>query len=118
MPPKQTIHVDTNRILTSVASQAASQHAAALERTVHYRAQERQQVLALAVWVPRDLVALTGKLLTPSERIRTQQAIRQLEVDGLVDLDARHIRLTEAGRKMAKQLTTTATPATTSKGSL
>ena len=98
MPPKRTIHVDTNRILTSIAEQAAEQHTAALERTATYRDQERVQVLEVAAWVPRNLEALAGKPLTPSERIRHQQAMRKLEADGLVRLDTVHVRLTEAGR--------------------
>jgi predicted nucleic acid-binding protein len=105
MPPQRTIIVDTNRILANIYRQAAGQHEAAMAGTVPFREQERQETLREALWVPRKLEVLAEKSLTASERIRHQQAMRKLEADGLVILDTVFVRLTEAGKALAKQLT-------------
>lgn len=98
MPPPKTIFVDTDRMLRSIAEQAEEQRAAALIRTADFGAPQRQEALRLAAWVPRNLVSLAGRKLTPSERKRHQEAIRRMEIDGLVCLGARHVRITDAGR--------------------
>jgi hypothetical protein len=97
MPPPRTIHVDRLTILANIRQAAAEQLEAALVRTATYREQERVGVLALAAWVPRDLQRLAGKLLTPSERKRHQEALRAMAAEGLVALDARHVKLLPAG---------------------
>src|SRR5687768_6172226 len=102
MPPSRTIHVNRLTILRSIASIAAAQRTAALERTTYFREKERREVLAMAQWAPRDLSRLAGKVLTPSERKRHQEALRQMEFDGLVRLDCRHVRLTSLGNATLK----------------
>ena len=104
MPPARRIHVDTDHIIATIASDAAESMLAALERTRWYKEPQRGETLALAEWVPRNLAHLAGYPLTPSERIRHQQAMRQLEADGLVHLDARHVRLSDAGKELAAKL--------------
>lgn len=54
------------------------------------------------VGVEYNLVRFAGRQLTPSERIRFQQAIRQLEAEGLVAIHgakARRVRLTTEGQR-------------------
>ena len=113
MPPPRRIIPDPSRMLASIRQTAAEQREAALARTIHYAESQRQEALRLARWVPRDLAALAGHPLTASERKRHQEALRRLEVDGLVVLDSRHVRLTEVGeaeviraaRALARNLT-------------
>lgn len=122
MGRKQTVFVDVNRILANIAVVADRQRVATEARTKKdarsfwigghfHRAplEERQkkceaaiaeqlaEQLPRAAWVPRDLPALAGRELSPSERIRHQQTLRKLEGDGLVVIASRHVRLTEAG---------------------
>jgi hypothetical protein len=101
MPPARSIFIDTNHILRSIAEQASEQREDAIRRTENlmHREQLLQEALEDAQWVARDLVALTGRALTASERIRAQQAVRRMEADGLIQLDMRHVRLTDAGRE-------------------
>jgi hypothetical protein len=97
MPPTRTIIVDRYKLLESIQRLAAEQHADALDRTVHYREQERDDALMRAQWVPRDLGRLAGRPLTPSERKRHQQAIVAMEAEGLVSLGVRLVKLLPAG---------------------
>ena len=131
MPPARTIIVDTATILRNIAEQAEQQrldaHATAADKAAFWlndglhlgssperrqklaerdRAEELARLLPLAPWVPRNLESLAGKPLTSSERIRHQQAMRALEVDGFVELEPRHVRLTDAGRAAVEQVPT------------
>src|SRR5262245_60481838 len=101
MPPPRTIHVDRPKMLQTIRQLAAEQRVAALERTVYYDEPRRQEVLAMAHWVPREVSRLAGKPLTPSERKRHQEALRAMADEGLVLLNGIHVRLTDAGVEAA-----------------
>ena len=101
MPPPKRIFIDTDRILRTIAAIAQEQREASWRETGGWGGTtlaHRQQHADNANWVARDLQLLLGQTLTASERIRAQQAMRRLEADGLVALDSRHVRLTDAGR--------------------
>lgn len=108
MPPQRTIIVDTDRMLTTIAAIAAKQHAAVVAdheaQPEFYYEGRLEAELSDAKWAPRDLQILAGKSLTASERIRHQQAIRRLADDGLVVLDTRNAKLTNAGLQHVAQL--------------
>lgn len=112
MPPAKSIFVDKERILARVAEVAAAQAASTNDyhdgTPLMYGDEIRQRKLLRDAWVARDLEDLAGKPLTASERIRHQQAIRQLEADGLVELEPRWVKLTEAGRVRVASAATTA----------
>jgi hypothetical protein len=97
MPPPKSIFVDRGRILATIGQRAAEQLQEAIERTSHYFQPQREQALAMAAWVPRDLQLLAGRLLSASERKRHQQALVAMAAEGLIDLGTRHVRLTPAG---------------------
>lgn len=104
MPPAKTIFVDKAAMLQTVLTTAAEQAAAAEEETRHmmhgYLALPK--LLAKAEWVNREVSFLAGRPLTASERIRHQQALRELAADGLVEVGTRQCRLTDAGRESLK----------------
>ncbi len=116
MPPKKTIIVDPDQLLTAIgdiimAAIAETQRAIAAHGERHTaksgmdyldwsaRKQDLEHDQEAAAWAPCDLRRFAGHDLTPSERIRHQQAIRQLEADGLVIRDRREIGITRAGWK-------------------
>lgn len=100
MPPARTIIVDVDRMLAAVAEVAAEQQAAALSQLVGtmHAEERRPEAIEESQWVARDLARLAGRLLTASERIRHQQAVRQMAADGLIELRPRWVRLTDKGR--------------------
>jgi hypothetical protein len=54
-----------------------------------------------AAWPEQDLARWAGRPLTDSERIRHQQAVRQLVADGLLERDGRRVTVTPAGWQAA-----------------
>jgi hypothetical protein len=108
MPPARTIHIDRDYILQSIARLSSEHLADVAAERAEWATPRHGYCLTGAVtwwwdhyeegWVARDLCKLTGKALSPSWRIRAQQAVRELEAAGLVETLPRWIRLTEAGR--------------------
>jgi hypothetical protein len=98
MPPQRSIIVDRTKMLQTIASLTAEQHADAMDRTRTWGDFHRTKALNEAQWVRRNVKRFAGRLLTPSEAKRWQQAIVEMGVEGLVDLSPSHVRLTDAGR--------------------
>ena len=110
MPPPRTIHVDTRQILASIRDIALAQLPEALA-LCKYSSDREAEAAAMASWVPRKLDRLAGKPLTASERKRHQQALRQMEADGLIWIDTIHVKLTPLGRqRLAETTELTLTP--------
>ena len=97
MPPPRTIHVDRTNMLLTILHLATEQTARAMERTIWYAEPQRNETLAMALWVPREVSRLAGKPLSPSERKRHQEALRAMADEGLVLLNGIHVKLTTAG---------------------
>jgi hypothetical protein len=70
--------------------------------------QQKKRDSILTHWLAYDLHAITGRTdLSPSVRLRVNQALRSLEADGLVDIEGRRavaICPTPAGLARAKEL--------------
>jgi hypothetical protein len=113
MPPPKTIIVNHDALLAAVAREEAKERAWLAELIPQLQAEweasranyeiygslcRAKRDLETADWVPRDLVLLAGRQLTPSERKRWQQSVVQLEREGLLETATRHLRLTAAGR--------------------
>ena len=95
----KSIFVDRRKLLRSIAADI-TQAVAAVDRKISkqgfstcYLDLERNH----AFWPMQDLSAWAGRELTPSERLRHQEAIRKLEHDGLIERQTRYVTLTEAG---------------------
>jgi len=75
--------------------------------------QEQSREAVLSEWLPYDLHMLTGRVdLSPSERLRTNQALRSLAAEGLLDIRgtrATAIAPTPAGLARAAELATEGT---------
>ncbi|MCE9547387.1 MAG: hypothetical protein K8T25_18100 [Planctomycetia bacterium] len=106
----KTIHIDATKLLAGIrkATVAArlelraelAREVAARNPLTGYLRQEIQDTrLFGAIY---DIPKFLGYWPTPSERIRCQQAIKGLEVDGLVERFNRRIRVTDAGRARLK----------------
>ena len=114
----RTIHVDRLALLAGISRATADQvahlgsehvrvkglHEARTidyARLVNLQAAIYHEQESIEAWgVVYDLFAFTGRELSPSERIRHQQAIRRLAADGVVELTGRRatrVRLTAAG---------------------
>lgn len=112
MPPRPSIIVDRIGLLRAI-QRAAQDDLKAAERALgprpwHGRIGEllAAREVAEAGWTHYDLQRFVGRDLTPSERIRHQQAIRELEAAGLVELSgvrATAVRITELGRAEIKR---------------
>lgn len=98
-----TIHVDRVKLLQAIGRSVIAD-VRAIDAELGGRTQygygarrdlERQRNAAF--WQPQDLERWAGRLLTASERIRHQEAIRQLDAAGLIDRDGRRVALTAAG---------------------
>jgi len=113
MPPQRQIIVDTNKILQSIYDTSEQQQQAAREKYhgLMRGAEALPAALAEACWVKRNVSTLAQTLLTPSERKRWQEGLRQLIADGLVDAVASWVRLTDKGRDHVLQKTAGEPPA-------
>lgn len=105
MPPRRTIIVDRDAILAGIKRAVAEDvdnFSAELDAEVaakNYLTGRLRGALRQAKdgWTKYDLPRFVGRELTPSERIRHQEAIRDMEANGLVEIfgaKAREIRLT------------------------
>lgn len=107
----KTIHVDRLGLLRVIAQQVVK-NVAGIDRELaeiraEYTVRDWQRVCDLnrerqAVLSPeQNLQQWAGRALTDSERIRHQQAVRQLESDGLLVRAGRRVSLTAAGWQAA-----------------
>src|SRR5262245_58654882 len=88
MPRRRTIYVDEMQLLARISNYADE-----------YRCRHKQNA---QIGVKYDLPAFAGRQLTPSERIRHQEAIRRLEGRRLVRLyggRASRLEITKRGRE-------------------
>ena len=112
MGRKRSIIIDCSALLTAIASDICDD-VAAIDAELSqlqgdgntawtpfgYRS-HRSYLLRLredSFSVEQNLSRWAGRPLTDSERIRHQQAVRQLEADGLIVRDGRQVSLTPAG---------------------
>ena len=112
----QTIYVDSNALLAGIAratrevladidaelaelnAREAVKHDFQTGQTIY--ALERYRRTIKSDGVLYDLSAFAGRRLSPSERIRYQQALRAMAATGLVELlgkKARRVKITPAG---------------------
>jgi hypothetical protein len=116
MGRKQTIFVNRQELLLGIAAETARQLGALLDAvaeidanrdggypySVHkHRSELLREIGSIREYGVRyDLPAFAGRSLTPSERLRHQEAIHALEAAGLVQvfgIRATNVKLTDAG---------------------
>lgn len=99
MGRQKTIFVNRKKLLAAIASQiiadvgAVDERAAALGFWTDELRLERNH----AGWPEQNLSRWAARELTPSERLRHQQVIQQLEQDGLIRRQTRYLTLTPRG---------------------
>jgi hypothetical protein len=88
-------------MLKFIADAAARQQQAVEEEPSWYWQPWRPKSRAAenASWVRRDVGDFAGVILTASERIVHQRALRDMEDAGLVEGDGKHVRITDLGRE-------------------
>lgn len=104
MPPQRSITVDRTKMLSSIARLTEEQREDAMNRSLTWHEYHRSKLLAESQWVRRNVKTFAGRLLTPSEAKRWQQALVEMGMEGLVDLTPSHVRLTDAGRAALESL--------------
>jgi len=95
----KTIFVDRRKLLRAIAEEIV-QAVAAVDREISklgFSTRELDTKRNHALWPTQDLSGWAGRELSPSERIRFQEAVRKLEHEGLIRRQNRYITLTEAG---------------------
>ncbi len=125
MARRKTIYVDEMKLLANICRITTSDLALLKREADRLEAEYDADVKLYWLWqeacnlrkwreiikadgIEYDLVEFAGRDLTPSERIRHQEAVRRLEAHGLVQLygtRASRVRVTRKGWKAANEIT-------------